>query len=100
MNVAPWGRNGLIALCKVSEGGCPGHLQWCLSFLGQIEDCWLNHVRLIASFGRYPDCRRHAGLKQKIRVGRGDDDRGGSALIWRRPNLRHIAGELPVRENV
>ena len=28
----------------------PGHLQWCLSLLGQIEDCRLNHVRLFASF--------------------------------------------------
>ena len=35
------------------------------------------NVSFIASFGRYPDCRRHAGLKQKVRVGRGDDDTGG-----------------------
>jgi hypothetical protein len=58
---------------------------------------------VIASFDHDPDHCRHAGLEQKIRIGRTDDDVvGRDVLICLRrwPNLRHRAREQSVRKNL
>src|ERR1700730_10276836 len=49
------------------------------------------------SFDHDPDRCRHAGLEQKIRIGRTDDDVVGVLTCLRRwPNLRHRARERTV----
>src|ERR1700730_18228409 len=55
------------------------------------------------SFDRDPDRCRHAGLEQKIRIGRTDDDVvGRDVLICLRrwPNLRHRARTRTVRKGL
>ena len=60
----------------------------------------LDAQNVIGSFDHDPDRCRHAGLEQKIRIGRTDDDVGGRGVIMclrRWPNLCHRAGERTIR---